>query len=185
MINRFTYSKFLLVLALVVILAHPILAQASDVFAKAIANSSTSPSYVLITVINDKTGSRQTLCTVAPFLLGAIGDQYHIPFTDGGMRKIKAIALASKDRTYHFSQERALNNLRPNYTPQVLAQVRSRLKSVSTPDLIKGLQGSMRNHVYTRSKFWWCNRDALAYVLLERGLQPVQDDITGSLCLSQ
>ncbi len=116
--------KFLASVVLVIALASPALAQQSPAnFAKAITDESTSPYYVLITVINDTTGTRRTICTLAPFLLGAITFQYHIlPDRNSHKdqqaaalaweRKLEAVALASKDQVYHFSNPKALKNFR-------------------------------------------------------------------------
>ena len=181
--NRSTAVRGLLAAMVALCSAHAAVAQQSNAsFARAIANHSTSPSYVLITVIDDRSGSRQTVCTMAPFLLGAIQRQYRLPYTPTGEAKIEAIALAGKDHVYHFSRPDALSNLRPNYTPQILAQVQSRLKTVSTPDLVKGLsdRGGLRD-LYNKSKNRSAYRDAVAYVLLQRGLSPIQTDMTRDL----
>ena len=163
--------------------------QTSASFAAAFANRSTSPRYVLITIINDKTGSQQTICTLATFFDGAIHYQYHLPYTAEGERKSRKIALTSSGRTYHFSQSNALRNLRIRYTPQILIQVRSQLKNVSTSTLVKGLSHSGKmNEIYTKQKsfgMFAAYRDALAYVLIERGLQPEQADMTGGLYLAR
>ncbi len=194
--------KFLAPVALVIALALPASAQQSATnFAKAITNLSTSPYYVLITVVNDKTGMRRTICTVAPFLLGAIQHQYHIlPLrTKHGdqqaealawERKLEAAALASKDHVYHFSNPKALKNLQVRYTQQELAQIHAQLSSLSTSEIIAGLsqQSSGLYRIYTKCDDFHefaANRDALAYVLLERGLQPRQADMTGGLYLAK
>ncbi len=191
MMSRAIVLKCLLVAVLVAYSIHGALAkEAKDYFADALYNESTSPSYILITVINVKTGTRQTICTQAPFLLGAINREYHIPYTKSGIQKTIAIALASKDHTYRFSQADALKNVRPGYTPQILAQVQKRVRNISTPDLVKGLSynrvlnsdGTLHD-IYRKSGKWYAYRDALAYVLLERGLHAKVADITGSLRL--
>ncbi len=188
--------KFFAPTVLVIALAYPALAQQSAAnFAKAIANDSTSPYYVLITVINDKTGTRQTVCTEAPFLLGAITFQYHIlpARTKHGdqqsvalawERKLQAAALASKDRVYHFSEPKALKNLRAGYSQQELAQAHSLLAAWTTADIVAGMTQSFSTK-YKDFHQMRLNRDALAYVLLERGLQPRQGDMTGAVYLEQ
>ena len=189
MMNRTTFCRPLLVLALAGILGRSTLAQAGASFEKAIAKDSTSPSYVLVTIINDNTGTRQTICTGANFLLGAIHYQYHIPYTREGEQEGKRVALASKDRTYHFSKADALKNFRVGYTPRILAQVRRRLKNVTTSDLVKGMGYNGKflaiYEKYQKFSDFVAHRDALAYVLLERGLQPVQGDMSGGVFLSR
>ena len=121
--NQTNLCQVLLLLALSVSSINPAQAQANDAFAKALANDSTSPRYVLITIINDKTGTQQTIYTLATFFDGAIHSQYHLPYTTERERKSREIALASRDRTYHCSQPNALQNLWVHYTPQILQQI--------------------------------------------------------------
>lgn len=189
--RRSSVYKFFAPIVLVIALAHPALAQQSSAnFAKAIANGSTSPSYVLITVINDNTRSRQTVCTAAPFLLGAIHFQYNLPYTDVGIQKGKRVALASKDRVYHFSDLKALKNLRVRYTQQELTVVRSQLHDFSTEEIVAGFSDSSDglHELYRKQKSFLqlaTYRDALSHILLERGLQPRMADMTGGLYLEK
>ena len=182
MMSKLVLSRFLVVALLACIMACPALAQQSRAsFAKAIANYSTAPLYVLITVVNDNTGSRRTLCTVAPFLLGAIQHQYHFPISQAGFQKCRQIALANPDHIYHFSQPSALKNLRVFYTPQILDQVRRHLSKYTTQELVQGMSDDSKFH----SMYAMQNRDATAQVLLERGLQVGQGDLIGGLYLIQ
>ena len=144
---------------------------------------------------------RRTICTEAPFLLGAIQHQYHIlpvRIKHGNQqsealaweRKLEAAALASKDRVYHFSNPKALKNLQERYSQQELAQIRTQLSNLSTSEIGVGLfqQSSQIYRIYTKCDDFHefaANRDALAYVLLERGLQPRQADMTGGLYLAK
>ena len=168
-------------------LARSVSAQQSDAsFTKAIGNRSTSPSYVLITVVNDNTGSRRTICTLATFLDGAIHSQYHLPYTEEGERKSKQIALSSKDRTYHFSEANALRNLRVHYSLETVAQIRKQLSGYTTEEIVSRLfrsRGGL-HRIYARQKNFVRfsdYRDAMAFVLLERGVQVGQADMTGDL----
>ena len=186
---RLVNCSFLATAALAYALVHSALAkEAFDCCAKAIANESTAPSYVLITIVNDNTESRQTICTLATFFEGAIHSQYHLPYTMAGLQKGRQIALANKDRVYHFSELRALKNLRVRYTPQGLAQMRQQLSEYSTAEIVAGMSSSqgILHHLYDKQKsfaLFAASRDALAYILLERGLQVGQGDLTGGLYL--
>jgi hypothetical protein len=54
--------------------------QSPESFAAAIRDDSTSPVYVLITVVDDNTGKARTGCTLGNFLLGAIHMQYGLAY---------------------------------------------------------------------------------------------------------
>ena len=43
-----------------------------DLFEEALGNQTSAPSFVLITVIDGKSGEGRQVCTEAPFLLGAL-----------------------------------------------------------------------------------------------------------------
>lgn len=159
-------------------------APVSDGFAKAVANDSTSPSYVLVAIVNDKSKTRQVVCTKGTYLIEALRLQYHFPITDVGWRKAVGMALANKARTFHFSNVQALAFVRPRYSPQILAEVQAKLKRVSTPELVRGIVNGSLRQVYEKSKDFDAYREALAYVLLERGLQPFMGDRNGALYLA-
>ncbi len=84
-------------------------------FRAALDNTSTSPSFVLITVVDGRSGARRTGCTIAGFLLHAIATEEGIYCTDNhgvmlpdAAKRVKAEALASKDHVYSFRKAEAL-----------------------------------------------------------------------------
>jgi hypothetical protein len=138
--------------------AAPMQSQAS--FEKAIGNHSTSPSYVLISVVDDDTGQSRTFCTTANFLMGAIHREYGIGFGSGDIARADAIAIASKDHVFHFRRQEALDKLRMTYSEDELAAARA---SYASPSAAEG------------------KRDAVACVLIEHGLSPHLADRSGQV----
>jgi hypothetical protein len=138
--------------------AAPMQSQAS--FETAIGNHSMSPSYVLISVVDDNTGQSRTFCTTANFLMGAIHREYGIGFGGGDIAKADAIAIASKDHVFHFRRQEALDNVRMSYSEAELAAVR---ESSAPPSVAGG------------------NKDAVACVLIEHGLSPHMADRSGQV----
>ena len=61
--------------------------QSPESFEAAIRNLSTSPSYVLVTVVDARTESAQSICTSAPFLVGAIHLEYGLGYDEAGQMK--------------------------------------------------------------------------------------------------
>lgn len=84
-------------------------------FRAALENQSTSPSFVLVTVVDGRSRAETTGCVFAPFLLGAIAKEKGITRTEA-----LAEALARKDHIFTFSSPEALANLSLNesrYSP--------------------------------------------------------------------
>lgn len=88
--------------------------QSQDRFATAIRDESTSPYFVLITVVDDRTGRTTTGCTTANFLLGAIHRENDLGYDSIGVRKAQEIALSNVAHVFHFSKQASLDNLAMN-----------------------------------------------------------------------
>jgi len=157
---------------------------AYKLFVEAIKNMSTAPNYVLITVLDTRTGARRVVCTEAPFLLGAIQQQLHIT-----QEESIAFALAQRDRTFQFSQPEALKNITPQYTDTILDEVRDALQSYSNEELMLGLTGKKTEisklFIEQTGQRYVAYRDAMAHVVLERGLLPARGCIAGYLFVRQ
>jgi hypothetical protein len=139
----------------------PMQSQAS--FETAIETHSTSPFYVLISAVDDNTGQSRTYCTTANFLMGAIHREYGIGYGRDDIAKADAIAIASKDHVFHFRKQEALDNIRPDYSEEELAAARE-----SAAPQYSGY-----------------NKNAVACVLIERGLSPRMGDRSGQVYISQ
>lgn len=80
-------------------------------FQAAILDHSTAPFFVLVTIVDDRTGQSRTGCLAAPFLLGAIERELDLPSgLDMSDRSVQ-IALGNPDHVFHFSKQAALDNV--------------------------------------------------------------------------
>ena len=83
--------------------------QDDEQFRAAIAySSSSSPSFVLITVIDGNTGSRTTGCVPAWALIGAIREEKGLAGDQAGRRAIEAEALSHEDHIFTFRNPKAI-----------------------------------------------------------------------------
>src|SRR5262245_18490287 len=71
-------------------------------FEAALANDSTSPSFILFTVVDGRTGEEKTGCILAPFLLGAIHIEHHLAYSRPAMAEGLRIAEAQSDHRFLF-----------------------------------------------------------------------------------
>jgi hypothetical protein len=155
-------------------------------YAQALKNGSTAPNYVLITVVDNRTGKATLACTEAPFLLGAIHREREIAYDEKGCQRVMSLALARRNRTFKFSSPEAVRNVQPRYTRQQLEEMRELVKACSDDELRKGL--TSRNTELRRRLFetraddsYLAYRDAVAHLLLERGLLPRRGCVDGFL----
>ena len=158
-----------------------------ELFARALENLSTSPDYVLITVVDPKTHAERTVCTTANLFLGAIHREHGLGYAEADIRRAMAIALHQRDRRFLFTRKAALDNLADYATPQALADVRKVLATktdsqllhentaqslTEVPDDMPRKQAIARHNAY---------RDAVARVLLERGIGCTMGDWADTL----
>jgi hypothetical protein len=164
-------------------------ASVHELFTRAIQNDSTAPNYVLITVVNDKTKEAGLVCTEAPFLLAAIHRERQITYDHPGVRKVKDLALAQTNRTFQFSREDALKNITHYYNEAMLIEMRSALKRFSNEEIRKGFRGDGQGldklYMQKPSQQYSAYRDAIAHVLLERGLLPRRGCVAGYLTVDE
>lgn len=169
--------------------AHAEDSTAYRLFERAIKNDSTSPNFVLVKVVDDKARKTEVICTEAPFLLGAIHREHGLPNDASGTQKATALALAQKDLTFHFSQREALDNLTRAFTASELREVRDALQSRSDDELLKGFRGDGTEldalYMGKGVKKYSAYRDAIAQVLLERGLLPRRGCVAGFLTVEK
>jgi len=161
-------------------------AQQSDAsYESAIRNQSTSPSYVMITVVETKTGVVRPTCTGANFLLGAIVIEDGLSYDRDGATRAMQIALRNRNHTFKFSKQEALRNVERHYTDEELANIRRALQGRSVSEVLQAVNSdrTLTELVHGRT-FWeryWGLQEAAACVLIERGESPVLADITGQL----
>ena len=152
--------------------------QSAASFAAAVGNRSSSPSYVMIAVAADFAAEPQRICTLAPFLLGAIVREHDLPSDAAGLARAAEIALDSPNHMYRLRDPAARANVGPLYSETELAAARTLLAPLSTDEL-KRRFGSLS--AAGRLPLNGYSRDAVACVLLERGLSPRSDDRSGQV----
>ena len=103
--------------AFFLLLSCPSIGAAGDViqsqrdFEAALADESTSPSFVLVTIVDGRSGEERTGCILAPFLLGAIHLERHLPYSRAAMDEGRRIAEAQTDHRFVFRDPAALHNV--------------------------------------------------------------------------
>lgn len=158
--------------------------QSSASYEAAVRNASTSPGYVMVTIVDANSGREWTTCTTGNFFVGALHRQYGLAYDAEGISQAMALAMANTAHRFTFSVEAALQNVSPSYTPEELAVVRARFASLSEQELRDGfgtkpwgkLHDAFRDRRY---------RNAVACVLIGRGLSPFMGDRTGAVTVSK
>lgn len=141
----------------------------SDVqFEYALRNISTAPNYVLVTVVDGNTGTRQSVCMQAESLLGALCLEHDLKW-----EAAVGVALAQPDRVFRFSKTNALKCVVRAYSDQTLQETRNFLAEMTIDEIEAATHDQ-------RSKFYeFCARNpgaygsrfaAVAHVLAERGI---------------
>lgn len=152
-------------------------------FKRALNDNSTSPLYILINV--PKYG-KDDICIAAPFLLGAIAIDRGLDYDSEGKKKQIGLAEANFGRAFSFSSSKALANIKPRYRQDQLAAVVRFAGNLSDKEIVKQLRSSKSplHELYARypdPSRWMAYRDALACILLKRGILVGIQDITGRL----
>ena len=152
-------------------------------YRKALVRQSTAPLYVLFTLHNDKIGEDRVVCTVGPFLLGAIEMEYG----KQAEKRLLEIALHQPGHRFTFKNPKALENIAFGDNPETLAEAREYLERMSD----KQLRENIDNGTFDR----WCQRvtskqglncqAAIAHVLLERGMLVGHGDMVPKLYLER
>jgi hypothetical protein len=143
---------------------------------------STSPSYVLITLVDARTGQSTRVCTVANFLLGAIDREYELGHDAAAYAKGVEIALQARDHVFRFERQAALDNIPVRYSGAELQAARGFLAPLSTDELKEKFSSLYANRRLDTTGY---ARDAIACVLIERGLSPKQADISGQVFIER
>jgi len=152
--------------------------QSSESFAAAFHDHSTSPVYVLITVVDDNTGQARTGCTEANFVLGAIQREYGLGSGAEADTNERHMALANTSHVFHFSKPEALANVAFRYSPHDMEVARKLIQPMTEEQLREGF--SDRGELQSVSV---ATKDARACALIERGLRVRMADLTGNLQL--
>jgi hypothetical protein len=153
-------------------------------FARAVKDESTSPLFVLILLQETNTKVR-TICVPAPLLIGAIQMESNLSENDVGGNRAKQVAIANWNKPWVFAKAQARENVKPRYSGHVLHEVRRQLGSSANSALKAQLRspGSALHEFYRtqHGHRFAAYRDAVAHVLLERGIAVGVADRSGGL----
>jgi hypothetical protein len=174
--SRYKTLALAAVLALQVSLAAAAQSRAS--YEAAFRVLSTSPSYVLVTVIDARTGQARPVCTTSNFLLGAIHREYALGYDAVDSTKGVEIALKAHDHVFRFQRQAALDNIPASYSEAELQAARDFLAPFSAEELADKFSSLYANRRLDTKGY---AKDAIACVLIERGLSPAMADITGQV----
>ena len=101
-------------------------------YENALRDESSSPHFVFITVIDDRSGQSQEGCRRAPFVLGAIHREMNLPYDIPSIEKAVQIAVSNRAHVFHFSKQDALDNVALRYTPEEFERARDLVNTVGT-----------------------------------------------------
>jgi hypothetical protein len=136
----------------------------------AFRNHSTAPSFVLVTIVDDRTGQSRTGCVEANFVMGAI------TFETGVLGdEAEQTASSNSTHVFHFSKQKALDNVPFRYTQADLDRARDFVRRHG----LDGLLLAMKNKDPELGDLRWSA--ALACVLIENGLSAVRGDIPANI----
>lgn len=163
-----------------------------SIFARAVKKDSASPRYVLCQVRDPQTNSIQTVCVPGHSLVEAVaiekGWMYRV-----NSGKATGFALAHWKKPFVFEKPNALARVHPRYSPEQLADARARLSRLSKAELKRQLRAPFRRHraeqqtelqrmcAGRNTPIAYASREAVAHVLLERGILVGNDYGTGHL----
>jgi len=153
--------------------------QSAKSFEQAIRDHSTAQPYVLITVVEEKSGKAQTGCTKGAFLVGAIATEHNLTRDKAGFDLAESVALAVPSHVYHFYNRAALENVSLRYSPSDAEAARKQIRALADEQLREGFKvgGTLQPEGSIGV------RDAMACALIERGYSVRMGDRTADLIL--
>lgn len=135
----------------------------------------------MVTIIDDKTGISRTGCVTAPSLKTAMIMEHGMPQDEMARQKFVDLLLKNPKHEFHFTRREALLDIWFQYTAADVDSMRKQLTKYTDDELRRGFSanGSL-HHLYQTSRHN-ALRDAIACVLVERGLSPRKTDIENGL----
>lgn len=151
----------------------------------AVRNFSTAPNFIVITVIDGKSGKREQVCLESMDLLSALRQE------QGPKLQLKEAVeqvLEQKDLEFRFSNPAALKQVARFYSEVVFDEAREFLKDLTTEEIKAAAadQGSELHQFFERKPGTYSGRmAAIAHVLTERGLLAVRGCKPGTFYLQE
>ena len=150
-----------------------------DIYKNALNNTSTSPSHIVIKVTNRSTGEQKELCTEAPFLEGALHEEYGIDYDSIGMNKIHNMAIQQVDRSFKFSSAAALDNVGFGEYPSI-KEVKAYAMALDI-DYYKQIYGSNQGNAGINFQGRRKAQLLFAHVLFQCGIISRRTDLDGNI----
>jgi hypothetical protein len=138
-------------------------------FCSALDNTSTAPNYIVVIVKNKKTGETKELCTEAPFIQGAMGQETGDWTID---------CKKYKTRYFEFSKDSALWNISfDRYTKRELDEF---AKTINVANIVH----QVRNGKLTEKTFMGDGKDQImfAHLMFNNGVMMSRGCIAGNIC---
>ncbi len=135
-----------------------------DQFDAALHNMSTAPNYVLLSVTEGNSELPEDVCVTAMDFVAAICRELGL-----GLLEAQEYALNKVDRTYQFSNPRAIQLFARNYTYLMLTEARFFLMDMTVEEIAAAIRS-----YYRTPKNGKANYAALAHALAERGILSVK-----------
>lgn len=153
--------------------------QSWDAFQAAMQGATTSPFYVMFTVIDAQSAQRRTVCTTPTGLGAAVHREQDLKQGGNVHDRPRDLVLSNKSRVFRF-HEQSLEQNRIN-TEEGLQAARKSLEGLSAKEIKDrfGLMGRSRVF-YDRP-----TQSAFACALIERGFSPRMADMTSDLYIEQ
>src|SRR5436853_4203385 len=114
--------------------------------------------------------------------------EYRLDYDKAGEKRGLAIALNQPGHRFTFKNRKALNNIESGYTPEMLADARRYLQTMSDAETRRNVDNSqLENWCHKRrpQQHWDNCQSAIAHLLLERGILVGQGDRIPELYLER
>ncbi|HEX4862020.1 MAG TPA: hypothetical protein VFV07_12340 [Rhizomicrobium sp.] len=142
-------------------------------YEQAVRDKTSAPYFVLVTLVDDTMKTSWTGCTLPAFVEGALDVEQGLANDDADMARDAQAMLVAKDHTFHFSNPKALAEIRMDaYAPSDLERARGYLHAHGTAFLLS----SDWTKIDAANAL---NRTALACAIIEKGLAARMADGNG------
>lgn len=127
--------------------------------------TSWSPAYVYVTIVDNNTMRRISGCTLGDYLVWAVHDERDLGYSEEANQHVQDIVFANKSHIFHFSKPKALRAVGMNsYTPDDLGRARDYLRKYGVSEFLKSDTEQMSAHGAFN-----LNRHALACAIVQLG----------------
>ncbi|HTN21286.1 MAG TPA: hypothetical protein VL125_12465 [Pelobium sp.] len=138
-------------------------------FCSALDNDSTEPNYIVVTVKDKNTGKTKEICTEAPFIMGAVGQE-----TGNGNIDLKNY----KSRYFEFSKDSALMNISFDlYTKNELDAFK---RKINVPNIVQ----QVKNGILKSETFIGDRKEQImfAHLMFNNGIMMTRGCVAGNIC---